>query len=437
VWELVNNVYIADVYLKVIDTNGNIVLPSRALTTTGTVTATTWSMNNQANLAVDANGKAHVVWCDDRDGGPEIYYTNIDDTDGDGMPNNQETGDRDGDGIPDYADLDPTGWIYRETDGLIIPGGSIQVIGPGPVTILHNASSGYYQWTVQVPGVYTMFYTPPAGYAMSTSCLPQASTYDPNPNNNPNIVGQGTKNGTTNYLSDWMCSHNPYYFSFDLQIGDPIVINNNIPLQQQAPTAVTLSSFDAVIEDNGIVIRWTTVTEPNCAGFNIYRSEHENSEYMKLNSSMISGLGNSTTGASYSYTDTPGEATTYYYKLESITLQGESDFYDPVIVSVTSVDIKKYIVPDSYTLSQNYPNPFNPETTIEFGLPKTGFVEITIYDIKGKLVRKLVSEQKSAGNHIIKWNANTGFGNRMSSGVFYYRMKCGEFQQTNKMILMK
>jgi hypothetical protein len=443
-WQLVNNVWFNDVYFKIIDTNGGVVLPSIALTTTGTVDASTSRMNNQANLAVDANGKAHVVWCDNRDGGYEVYYTNNNnDTDGDGMPNDKELGDRDGDGIPDFVDLDPTGWIYHEIDGQIIAGGSIQVIGPGPVNIIHNASNGYYQWTVQFPGVYTMFYTPPAGYAMSTICLPQAGDYDPNPANNPNIVGQGTKNGTTNYLTDWLCSHNPYYFSFDLQIGDPIVINNNIPLQQQAPTAVTLSSFDAVVEDNGIVIRWTTAAEPNCAGFCIHRSEQENGEYMKLNSSMIAALGNSTTGASYSYTDTPEEATTYYYKLESITLQGECDFYNPIFVSVTSVDIKKYIGPDNYSLSQNYPNPFNPETTIEFGLPKHGFVELSIYDINGKLVRILVSEEKRAGNHWIKWDARDDRGVLVSSGVYFYFMKVNDsdsgagFMQSNKMILMK
>ncbi|MBC8180789.1 T9SS type A sorting domain-containing protein, partial [candidate division KSB1 bacterium] len=59
------------------------------------------------------------------------------------------------------------------------------------------------------------------------------------------------------------------------------------------------------------------------------------------------------------------------------------------------------------------------------------------YDINGKLVRTLVSEQRSAGNHIVKWNANDELGNRMTSGIYYYQMKAGDFQQTNKMILMK
>ena len=118
-------------------------------------------------------------------------------------------------------------------------------------------------------------------------------------------------------------------------------------------------------------------------------------------------------------------------------LTGTTRFEGPLFVGLTSVQGKKNIIPNEYSLSQNYPNPFNPETTIEFGLPKPGFVEISIYDINGKLVRKLISGQRAAGNHIVQWNANDELGNRMSSGIYYYRVKCGEYQQTNKMILMK
>ena len=71
-------------------------------------------------------------------------------------------------------------------------------------------------------------------------------------------------------------------------------------------------------------------------------------------------------------------------------------------------------------------------------------MEISIYAINGKLVRQLVSEQRSAGNHIVKWNVNDEVGNRLTSGIYYYQMKVSDstnnrtgFQQTNKMILMK
>ena len=110
-------------------------------------------------------------------------------------------------------------------------------------------------------------------------------------------------------------------------------------------------------------------------------------------------MGDVFSGATYEYTDQLSEFGTYYYKLQSISLQDVRSFHGPITVAATSVDVKKNIIPENYSLSQNYPNPFNPETTIEFGLPTPGFVEISIYDINGKLVRTLVSDEKRAGNH--------------------------------------
>jgi len=94
-----------------------------------------------------------------------------------------------------------------------------------------------------------------------------------------------------------------------------------------------------------------------------------------------------------------------------------------------------------YLIIIHYPNPFNPETTIEYGLPNPGFVELSIYDINGKLVRTLVAEEKRAGNHWVKWDARDENSSLVSSGVYLYRLKVGAsgigFLKTNKMILMK
>jgi len=102
-------------------------------------------------------------------------------------------------------------------------------------------------------------------------------------------------------------------------------------------------------------------------------------------------------------------------------------------------------IPLDYSLSQNYPNPFNLETTIEYGLPGPDFVVITIFDIKGCLVRNLISEQQSAGNHSVIWDARDNYGTKVTSGVSFYLMKVEDsaeggadvFSRTNKMILMK
>ncbi len=370
-------------------------------------------------------------------GADTIFTTEADaDTDEDGIPDAKESGDRDGDFIMDYNDYDPTGWIYLESNGYIIPGGSIQVTGPGVVNIIHDGSSGYYQWMVQVAGVYTMVYTPAVGYQLSSTCLPQPIPYEPTPLPDPHVVGMGSRNGTTNYLTNRDCADNPFYLSFNLSPGDPLVINNNIPLQQQ-PTNIVLSSFTAVVDQKNIILNWVTETEPNNAGFNVFRSRQENSGYAQLNLSLIPSQGNAFTGSSYTYLDVVDEFGIYYYKLQAISLQDVRTFYGSIVVSATSVAMIKNNCPEKYILSQNYPNPFNAETIIGFGLPSAAFVEIFVYDINGKIVRKLLAEQKSPGVFSLKWDGRDDNGMCLSSGVFFTLMKVGKFKQMNKMILMR
>ena len=94
-------------------------------------------------------------------------------------------------------------------------------------------------------------------------------------------------------------------------------------------------------------------------------------------------------------------------------------------------------VPLEFDIKQNYPNPFNPATTISYTLPEAGAVQIKIYDILGREVAKLVDEQKSAGKHSVVWNGNYDSGKMAASGNYFYRIICGDFVQTKKMILLK
>jgi hypothetical protein len=89
-------------------------------------------------------------------------------------------------------------------------------------------------------------------------------------------------------------------------------------------------------------------------------------------------------------------------------------------------------IPDTYYLSGNFPNPFNPSTKIKYSIPKLSDVEIKIFDILGKEIDILVQEVKPAGTYELTWNAAN-----LSSGVYFYRIKAGDFVQTKKMILLK
>jgi len=89
-------------------------------------------------------------------------------------------------------------------------------------------------------------------------------------------------------------------------------------------------------------------------------------------------------------------------------------------------------IPDQYFLYSNYPNPFNPETKIKFDLPIDNFVSIKVYDVLGKVVYTLVNEFKQAGRYSVSFN-----GSNISSGIYYYKITAGNFEQVRKMILIK
>ena len=89
-------------------------------------------------------------------------------------------------------------------------------------------------------------------------------------------------------------------------------------------------------------------------------------------------------------------------------------------------------VPDTYLLSQNYPNPFNPNTTINYGIAKSGPVTIKVYDLLGNEIKTLVCEYKLAGNYSVNFDAS-----KLSSGVYIYRITSGGFIASKKMTVVK
>ena len=93
-------------------------------------------------------------------------------------------------------------------------------------------------------------------------------------------------------------------------------------------------------------------------------------------------------------------------------------------------------------LLQNYPNPFNPDTWIPFKLAQNAPVTINIYDTKGQLVRALHIGNKGAGIYVTKekaayWDGMDSLGEKVSSGVFFYTLRAGEFRATRKMLIVK
>ncbi len=112
------------------------------------------------------------------------------------------------------------------------------------------------------------------------------------------------------------------------------------------------------------------------------------------------------------------------------------------LANVTSVEGESNITPSAFVLDQNYPNPFNPSTQIKFSLPTNAIVNLTIYNLLGEVVRELVNSEMNSGVHTIQWNSDDISGNKVSSGIYFYKLTANgingsEFNQVRKMILLK
>lgn len=103
-----------------------------------------------------------------------------------------------------------------------------------------------------------------------------------------------------------------------------------------------------------------------------------------------------------------------------------------VISGVLPVEETIGNIPEEFSLEQNYPNPFNPSTTIQFRIPNASFVNLKVYDILGREVATLVNEEKPVGSYDVNFNAS-----QLSSGIYFYKLRAGNFVETKKMILIR
>lgn len=109
---------------------------------------------------------------------------------------------------------------------------------------------------------------------------------------------------------------------------------------------------------------------------------------------------------------------------------------------ITALEEEKLNIPANFSLDQNYPNPFNPSTQIKFSLPIDANVNLTIYNLLGEVVRELVNSEMNSGVHTVQWNSDDISGSKVSSGIYFYKLKANgadgnQFNQVRKMILLK
>ena len=161
---------------------------------------------------------------------------NADDVSDNGQDPRSENGEDDSDGIfgndptPVNIELDPTGFFYDESTGEILTGGSISVAGPGPgtVNLVDDGDDGDYQFFGTTPGTYVVTVTAPPGFELALDQL-SGTPLDPTGLGNPFLLGSSDQDGD-GFLDD--TTPTTYYLEFDLNIGDPLLLNNNLPFRR-------------------------------------------------------------------------------------------------------------------------------------------------------------------------------------------------------------
>jgi len=111
-----------------------------------------------------------------------------------------------------------------------------------------------------------------------------------------------------------------------------------------------------------------------------------------------------------------------------------------LLTSLNDTQEEKPQLPSTHIIAQNYPNPFNASTIINFSIPFNmthSFVELTVYNIKGQVIKTLIKRELASGNYLSRWNGTNDIGNSVSSGIYFYKIRVGSEQVTGKMILTK
>jgi hypothetical protein len=203
------------------------------------------------------------------------------------------------------------------------------------------------------------------------------------------------------------------------------------------PLPVILASFLAIPSNSQTIqLNWSTQSETNIAGFNLYRaSGMENNEFFLINPALLEGT-NTSSQQLYSYDDTflvAGE--TYYYQLECVELTGNSILFNPICVTLPDEQEENPpSVPKKIGIQSIFPNPFNPSTKITYYITSDNDSKIEIYNAKGQQINQfsLAKEESS-----ILWNGDDYFSKPVTSGIYFIKLSTEKYEEIKKVVLIK
>ncbi len=215
---------------------------------------------------------------------------------------------------------------------------------------------------------------------------------------------------------------------------------DDVTVGQDPPLPVELSTFTAVYANGSSLLEWTTQSESNNLGWNIYRSETVLEDAVQINGHFIDGAGTSTEPTDYEFFDEQELVVnnTYWYWLESVGFSGETEIYSPISLTIPEPGENPDVPDLTITNVNNYPNPFSNATTISFDITaeNTESIKVSIYNMKGQMITS-VSVTLNGIEGSVSWDGKDTNGNEVTSGVYTYIIKTGAEEYTGKMILSK
>jgi len=229
----------------------------------------------------------------------------------------------------------------------------------------------------------------------------------------------------------------------DISINSGTVITSIIhaPLSAyDTSLPVCLSYFTGQLKNNNVYLQWETGSEVNNRGFSIERRENggnwiEISSYLRNGN--LTGAGNSTEPTNYFFTDTKiVNGAKYEYRLIDVDFSNNENIHDDKIVTII-VENEELAI-EKFSIQSIYPNPFNPTANIQYNLPKSSKINISIYDIKGNLIKTLVDKNQSSGDFIVSWDG-TNETNTLQSGGLYFAVMTqnSRLASTQKLLFIK
>ncbi len=211
---------------------------------------------------------------------------------------------------------------------------------------------------------------------------------------------------------------------------------------------VELALFTLASGTSGVELFWSTESERDNLGFEVWRKSAVERDYVKISdydsNGDLAGLGTSSYGQDYYLMDTDVETgRRYSYQLRSRDYDGTLNVYpakDIVYTGRASLVTVSGMVPRKPELAQNYPNPFNGVTRMDFAVPVAEAgqnVSLAIYDLRGRLVRQLINTPLVEGRYFTVWDGRNQQGADVASGMYLYLLRVGKTQLAKRLTLLK